>query len=110
MRRTVTLGLLMSERLAADVARYAPHGVRVRWISTEEEARACDGVVLDATEFDGVLPGHVVLVLGDVNGVTEERLRRSGAVVMHRHLRTELDTLLMAFGAFVDHQALIRAS
>ncbi|MBE7339715.1 hypothetical protein INS45_09745 [Corynebacterium aurimucosum] len=107
MRKTITLGLMMSKRLADDIAAYAPQGVSVRWIGSETEARACDGVIVDATEFAGVLPGQVVLVLGDVNGAAEERLRKSGSVVMDRHLRTHIDTLLMAFAAFAEQQALV---
>lgn len=48
-----------------------------------------------------------MLVLGDVNGAAEERLRKSGSVVMDRHLRTHIDTLLMAFAAFAEQQALV---
>lgn len=107
MRKTITLGLMMGKRLADDIATYAPHGVSIQWVGSEAEARACDGVIVDATEFTGVLPGQVVLVLGDVNGVAEERLRKSGAVVMERHLRTHIDTLLMAFAAFAEQQALV---
>lgn len=107
MRKTITLGLMMSKRLADDIAAYAPQGVSVRWIGSEAEARACDGVIVDATEFAGVLPDQVVLVLGDVNGAAEERLRKSGSVVMDRHLRTHIDTLLMAFAAFAEQQALV---
>ena len=107
MRKTITFGLMMSKRLADDIAAYVPQGASARWIGSEVEARACDGVIVDATEFAGILPGQVVLVLGDVNGVAEERLRKSGSVVMDRHLRTHIDTLLMAFAAFAEQQALV---
>ncbi len=107
MRKTITFGLMMSKRLADDIAAYAPQGVSARWIGSEAEARACDGVIVDATEFAGILPGQVVLVLGDVNGAAEERLRKSGSVVMDRHLRTHIDTLLRAFAAFAEQQALV---
>lgn len=107
MRKTITLGLMMSKRLADDIAAYVPQGASARWIGSEVEARACDGVIVDATEFAGILPDQVVLVLGDVNGVAEERLRKSGSVVMDRHLRTHIDTLLMAFAAFAEQQALV---
>ena len=110
MRKTVVLGLLMSKKLADDIATYAPQGVSVHWLGSEAEGRVCDGVVVDVTEYSGALPGQVVLVLGDTNGAAEERLRKSGSVVMQRHLSTQIDTLLMAFSAFAEQHALVSAA
>lgn len=97
----ITIGLIMNEKLARDVASYLPDGAEARWVGSLDRACECDGLVVDAAYAFDTYPNMPVVLLGDTGDRVGSLLRDGGALLMSREMATPLPDLLAQFRDFV---------